>query len=316
MKRHLTFVAWIVGVFLLATGALTATFWSKRTIWPEFPAAADSAPQVVVQFEPDFAWRIGDRVPVHIYIKQQPNTELDLNSLAVEGDFEIAGQPDFYVRDRKDGSRYVHVTLELQSFEVGEKLSFKATMSYTVAGSKEPRAASIPEQVFYTSRTWDGRPDIKDGPLPVLHGWHYWTTAAALLAGLAGIVLGLWYLRRLKNAATQPEQIPLSRWEAARLEFEAVWARMAEGDDRPERYKDIERIIRRLYRIESRTVREIPYELGGNHPHLAGILTILGSCEKVLFARRKLTDDERQAIRTTFDTMIPARKKAPPAKRS
>lgn len=305
MTRHLKFVAWIIGVFLLSAGALTAVFWSKRTIWPEFPAAADSAPQVVTQFEPDFAWRIGDRVPVHVYIKQQPGTQLDLNSLAIEGDFEIAGQPDIFVREFRDGSKLVHLTVNLQSFNVAEKWTFKAMMSYTVAGSKESHTVKIPAAEMYTSRTWDGREKIKDGPLPVIHGLHYWTTAAALLAGLGGLIFGLWYLRRIRSM-TPVEEIPASSWELARRQFDAVWARIAQGDDSPERYKEIERIIRGHYRIESRTVREVPFELG-NHPHLKGILVILGNCEKVLFARQGLTPEEKLAIKTTFDAMFAAK---------
>jgi len=310
MSRHLKFVAWTVGVFLLCAAALTATFWSKRTIWPTFPPAADSAPQVVTQLEPDFAWRIGDRIPVHIYVREQPGTRIDLNSLAVEGDFEIAGQPDVFVREFKDGSRMIHISVNLQSFNVAEKWTFKAMMSYTVAGSKQSHTAQLPETVVYTSRTWDGREQIKDGPLPVVHGLHYWTTAAALLFGLGGLVFGLWYLRRLR--VMQPiAEIPASSWELARLQFEAVWAQIAAGDDSPERYKEIERIIRGHYRIESRTVKEVPFELG-NHPHLSGILVILGGCEKVLFAHRALTNEEKLAIRTTFDAMFAAktRKKA------
>ncbi len=307
MTRHLKFVAWTVGVFLLAAGALTATFWSKRTIWPEFPAATDSAPQVVTQYEPDFAWRIGDRVPVHIYIKQQPNTQLDLNSLALEGDFEIAGRPEIFVREFRDGSRLVHLKVNLQSFNVAEKWTFKATMSYLVAGSKESHAAKIPGAEIYTSRTWDGRETIKDGPLPVVHGLHYWTTAAALLAGIAGLIFGLWYLRHIR-ATTPVEEIPSSSWELARRQFDAVWARIAQGDDSPERYKEVERIIRGHYRIESKTVREVPFELG-NHPHLKGILVILGNCEKVLFARQPLTPEEKLAIKTTFDAMFAAKTK-------
>src|SRR4029450_9053170 len=188
----------------------------KRTIWPEFPPAADSAPQVVTQVEPDFAWRTGDRIPVHIYVREQPGTQIDLNSLAVEGNFHVRGQPDIFVRDFKDGSRLVHIKLNLQSFNVAEQWTFKAMMSYTVAGSRESYAAKLPETVLYTSRTWDGRMELKDGRLPVVHGLHYWTTAAALLAGLGGLIFALWYLRRLR--LMKPiEEIPSSSWELARV---------------------------------------------------------------------------------------------------
>lgn len=314
MKRQFLFVFWSVVSVLVAVAGMTAIYWTQRTVWPDFPPASDPAPQVLVQVEPDFAWRIGDRVPVTIFVREAPGVEVDLNSLATEGDFEIAGNIEVVEREKRDGSRLVRITVYLQSFKAAEKLSFKALLGYTVGGSRDVRTLTIGAPDLYTSRTWDGRPDIKDGPLPVQHGWHYVVSAVALLVGFAGSIGALILLARYRRqAASQIESIPLSRWQQARADFNQVWAQIAMGDESEERFKEIERIIRRLYHIESRTLREIPFEIGHNHPHLKGIKLILGGCGLVLYGHQKLTPEQKAAMRAAFDAMIPPARKAPAA---
>jgi hypothetical protein len=287
-------------VVLLAVSVLAAVFWKQRTIWPEFPAAQKAGePQVAVQVEPDFAWRTGDQIPVTLYIKQQPNTSVDVNSLAVEGDFEIAKPPQVFVRDTKGGARYIRVDLVLQSVHVAPKLTLKANMSYFVDGDNDVHAVSLPGLELYTSKTWDGRPDLKDGPLAPKQGYHWLYTLAGLILGFLGLYGTIGYLRKLRDEYVPPVQ-RLNPWQQAFADFQAVWARINAREDTEADYKEIERIVRRLYRVEPRTMREMEYELGINHPHYKQIQVILTNTGKVLYKEQVLSDPEKIQIWEAF----------------
>jgi hypothetical protein len=290
-------------VVLLASGGLAAYFWQQRTIWPAFPPATTQDPQVAAQVEPDFGWRTGDHVPMVIYIRQQPNTTVDVNSLAMEGDFEIAKPPQVFVRDTKDGARYIRVDLVLQSVHVAPKLTLKANMSYSVEGSNEIHAVSLPGLELYTSRTWDGRMELKDGPLAAKQGYHWWYTIGALLAGFLGLLGSYGYMRKIR-AEYVPPLVKLSAWEQARVDFVTVWARIQQREDTEADYKEIERIIRRLYRVEPRTLYELQFELGINHPHYKQIKVILTNTGKVLYKQQVLSDAEKIEIFEAFQQIF------------
>lgn len=301
MKRLIQSFAWTAGVLAVSILALTALYWPKRTVWPDFPQSKDLTPQVVVQVEPDFAWRTADRIPATIFIKQKPGVAIDLSSLAIEGDFELVGNPTIYTRDTRDGSKYLRLDVTLQSLAVQPKLTMNANMSYLVNGNPDPKLVSLPAVELYTSRTYDGRPQRKDGPMAVVHGWHVWTTGLALVVGLAGSIGCVVYLERLKKQAREAAAAPLAGRALARHEFELSWQRILAGEDTEEEYKEIARILRRLYRIETRVTWEIPFELGDNHPHLKQILGIHKLCDRVLYKGAPLTAPEKGEIRRQFD---------------
>jgi len=308
MKGQIRFVAWSALSMILCLGIIAALYWPKRAIWPQFPQSAEPAPQVVVQVDRDFAWRTGDHIPVSVFIKQKPGVAVDLNSLAIEGDFEIAGNPQIFVREERDGTRLVRVLVTLQSFNVKEKLQLKANMSYLAGGQRGTKVVSLPGLELYTSRTWDGRTEIKDGPLPALNGFHWLITVLALLVGLGGSIWCLGYIRRLRAAGGETKAGPLSARALARRDFEAVWRRIRIGDQSEDNYKEIERIIRRLYRIEARTLPEIRFELTDNHPHLPQILVIMGQCGKVLYQGLLLSDKDKDDLESAFDEIVPSAK--------
>jgi hypothetical protein len=299
-------------VVLLAVGVLAVVYWPQRTIWPAFPPSSNLDPQVVVQVEPDFGWRTGDHVPLVIYIKQAPNTTVDVNSLAVEGDFEIAKPLDVFVRDTKDGARYIRLNLVLQSVHVAPKLTLKANMSYSKNGENEVHAVSVPAVELYTSRTWDGREELKDGPLGAKQGYHWYYTLGALLAGALGLYFSIGFLRKLR-AEYVPPAVKLSIWQQSLLDFEVVWSRIQAGEDTEVEYKEIERIIRRLYRVEPRTLWEMQYDLGMNHPHYKQIKIILTNTGKVLYKQQVLSDAEKIQIFEGFQQIFgPQRLQAVP----
>ncbi len=309
MKKSLVACALAALVVLGSMIGLGAFYWGQRTIWPEFaPVAAENplAPQVVADYERDFAWRTGDRITVDIYIKQQPGTEVDLNTLAIQGDFEISGGPDIFTRDKKDGSRYIRLRLPVQAFNLKPNWQLNATMTYRVVGQVDEQLITLPAVVLYSSPTWDGeRKEIKEDSAQPVFGFDLYVNGAIILGGIVLLIGCVRVIRRAKSGIDEPPvPVVLSPREIARREFLKVWALIMQGYVSEENYKEIERIIRRLYRLEARTMREINWELH-NHPHREHVVEILSLCDKVLYHRMFLNESEHEQIWAAFNKILP-----------
>ncbi len=313
MKALVRLIAWSAGVMVLGVALLAALFWSQRTVWPAFPQSSEKKPQVVAVVERDFAWRTADHVPVTIFIKQKKGVTIDPNSLAVEGDFEIVGNPEIYMRDTRSGDTYYRIRLVLQSFVIAPRLTLAANMAYTVDGDPDPKLITLPAIEIHTSPTWDGRQPRQDGPMTVVQGWHPWTTALMLLVGLAGAVASFLAYRKVARLAQAAAAAPLTGRALARRDFEQVWQTILDGRDTQADYKQIERIIRRLYHIETRVTWEIPLEIGEGHPHLKQILGIHQLCDRVLYKVAELNAAEKAEIRKLWDEMTVVKKSVPVA---
>lgn len=296
-------------VVLVSMIGLGAFFWGQRTIWPEWgpvAAAEPLAPQVVADYERDFGWRTGDRITIDVYIKQQPGTEVDLNTLAIQGDFEVSGAPDIFTRDKKDGSRYIRLRLPVQAFNLKPNWQLAATMTYRVNGQVDEKLITLPAVVLYTSPTWDGeRKEIKEDSAQPVFGFDLYINGAIILGGIVLLIGCIRVIRRAKSGVDEPPvPVILSPREIARREFLKVWALIMQGNVSEENYKEIERVIRRLYRLEARTMREINWELN-NHPHREHVVEILSLCDKVLYHRMFLDDSEHERIWAAFNKILP-----------
>ena len=299
-----------------AVGCCTLLFWEDRTEWPVFPSEQHSAsspavtpsdkPEIVATLDRDFGWRIGDVVPVTVYMLQKPGTVIDMHSIALAGDFELVGAPDQFELSRQDGSKVYRVKLKLQSFSVAPQLDLKANVSYRVLANNDDVTVDIPTIAPYTSKTWDGRKLIQEGKLVIVHGLHGWITLAYVLVGLFGASF-FWKLTRrfyhLLPVAVQKLLGP-SRFIKARRLFDAVWAKMEAGDRSRENYVAIARIIRRLYLIETKTTLEAKYWYLYGHNGPAAIADMLEECDKVIYLGRTLSDDEHYRIKTIFDSLV------------
>ncbi|HEY9869024.1 MAG TPA: hypothetical protein V6D08_07645, partial [Candidatus Obscuribacterales bacterium] len=192
MKKFFKSCALAALIIALSMGAMAWLFWPQRTVWPEFaaqPGSDPQAPQVVAQVERDFGWRTGDRIPVTLYFKQKPGTAIDINTLAIQGDFEIAGPPSIFVRELKDGTKLIKLKLDLQAMALKKAWKVNATMTYRAQGQADDKLITLPGLELYSSATWDGRPEIKDGPIEYVQDYHLLVNLAIILAGLA--VVGL-----------------------------------------------------------------------------------------------------------------------------
>lgn len=308
--NRLTTLFWATLVTAVSIGVMAWLYWGQKVDWPAFsndPAVASSpTPEVVAHIERDYGWRTGDVIPVTMFIKEKPGTVVDTNTLAIEGDFEVVGEVDIFTRDLKGGGRLIKITMHVQTFNVKKQLTLKSNMSYRLANGQDDILITLPAVDPYTSMTYDGiRKDPQEGPQTPLHGWHLFQNAGMLLAALAGIAFFLGLIRKFNRETDELGAYdPKSPREVARRDFDLVWKKLMLLDFSVENYKEIERIIRRLFRIESRTLREVNFELG-QHPFRAEILHILVTCGKVLYQGETLDDAELDSIKTNFDKIVP-----------
>jgi hypothetical protein len=313
MKNFITNVGALVVCIALTIGGLMWVTKSDQTTWPDFnaaPAATEPlAPQVVSVFERDFGWRIADVIPIEIYLKQKPGTIVDLHSLAIEGDFEIVENPTIVSRDFKDGSRSIAVKFKVQSMAAAKKLTLKVSMVYRDLAKNEDHSIAIPAFEPFTSPTWDGRDIIKDGKPGYIHEYHLAWTLGYIVAGLLIAFVALRLMRIVREEARAEEAERQKVWhtrrQIARREFDEAWAHIEAGDFDVERYKDIAKCVRKLFRIQAKVTREIEIELGGAHPYREHTLRIMALTGQVLYHNRYLNDAENKAIKSTFDLIVP-----------
>jgi hypothetical protein len=311
MKTILTNVVALFVCVTLALGGLVWMTGDERTIWPDFSAISQNAedplsPQVVSEFDRDFGWRIGDIIPVQLYLHQKPGTVVDLHSLAVEGDFDILEQPAIVTRDFQDGSRNISIKFRIQSMSPAKKLNLKVSMLYRHIADGDDKLIAIPAFEAFTSPTWDGREIIKDGKPGFVQEHHMLWTLAYILGGFAAATTAFTLRRKFITAVQRADQ---KAWETrrqiARREFDEAWSRFEAGEYRVENYKAIVRCLRKLFRIESKVRREIELELGGAHPYREQTLKILEITGKVLYEERVLSREEHHSIKDLFDQIVP-----------
>ncbi len=306
-----TFLALVCVTLLLMLES--ALFWSARVEWPVFPDQVKAhESQVVMEVARDFGSRIGDPVPVTLYIKQQPGTVVDLHSIAIEGNFEIRGEefgnrPRPYEEVMKDGSKRIRFQVELQSFSVAPSLKASTAISYKVVETNDEFTVTLPALVVTTSNTWDKQDRILTGKLPYLQGWHLVCNSLITLAGL--FAAAYFYVLYRRYLALHPEKLPgarrARRFVLARKRFDEVWAKIEGGDVSTANYVEIERIVRSLYEIESKTTREAGFWFlyGNRGPYQA--VEILHQCDRVIYLGETLTAEDHQVIRRTFDKLVP-----------
>ncbi|MGH9549941.1 MAG: hypothetical protein ACRD3W_11230, partial [Terriglobales bacterium] len=312
--RNLILWGWAVLVVVLATGILAALFWHERADWPQFPqpdAAHASAPQVVLKVERDYGWRTGDVVPVDLYIKQNPGTLVDKSSLAIVGDFEVRTQPKALIElDRPDGSHWIHLHFDVQSFTVAKSWTLNANMTFRTLKTGEDTTVTLPGTVLYTSATFDGRQDnLQQGPQKFITSvLDVLLVFGAFLIGVAAVIWGGRELERMAKGelkTTKERKTPLL---VVHHNFALVWQRIRKGDYSARNYEELERNLRWLYKIEARTYEQADLELEmTNHPYYEEVTTVLRLCDKRLYQHQYLSDEEHEQIHSAFMRIFTAK---------
>jgi len=308
---------WLSLLACLIFGGVYTLFYGERSLWPRFqydalpevarPLAVE--PEVIVVAERDYGYRLGDVVPVTIYILQKPGTRVDPNSLALEANFELLGEARIKSVDRSDGGKILRADIRLQSFDVAPVLALKANMSYRIIATNEDKTVTLPAWEAHTSNTWDGRKVVQEGPLAVTDG-------GALLWDLVRMSVCLfaaWFMWRLYRhfKGLQPlwtkKLKTRGRYARARKQFDRIWAEM-ENDPAARNaaaYARVSRLVRILHASQSKTTREVEFWVRFGHSGPTEHLELLQLCDRVIYHHEVLSADDHQRIKTIFDRLVP-----------
>lgn len=275
--------------------------------WPQFPKeAVGPAPAVMFDVERDFGWRTGDVIPLTIYIREFPGTSVDVEGLALEGDFEVRGDVKVDSRATADGGRIIRVRMDVQSFAFKPEVGARVSMTWNKAGSKEWEEVPRAQVTVHTSPTWDGRQAIQEGRLQFLQGWHLVQTITVFALSVLGILLSVKLLRYVKrNTPPRPPEPkrPPTLYEWAQMRFDAAWARIEQGDRSDEVFREIDHVTRKLLQVETVQLSHLDIALQ-SHPFARQGMFIIKTCERKLFRGDTLEDKYVVAIKTAFDQII------------
>ncbi len=297
-------LAVFLGLLVAFSGAWFAS--REKVTMPQFAPTTSLAPQVVVEVEPDFGYRIGDLVHVTVYVKQQAATDVDLGSLALEGDFEARQDFDVVHKTSPDGARITRLKMVLQSFKYGDKLQATVSLPWQEVGNKQVNDFRAPLVTVHTSKTYDGRKAIQHGPMTIVYGWKIVTAIVCIIAGVAGIA-GAWYwMRRIRLAMPAIEE-PLkaaSPRTIAHLRFQTIWARIEAGDTSAANFQEIACIVREFLNVEAVVSDDVKDSLGNGHPHADQIMCVLTMCDRVMYKADELKPDELSRLKAAFEQFI------------
>jgi hypothetical protein len=233
---------WLLAGLAVICAAAFTWWWTPG--WPDFASDPSAQAQVIVRVDRDYGVRTGDLVPVDVYVRlQPPGSRLDVSTLSVEGDFELASPPKVEQKSLKDGSSVYHLRIGVQSFRVQPAVVLHATISW-VAGETRSHLA-IPELTVHTSKTWDGRDKMQEGDDPrVSVFWYAWRYAVPLaLASFLFVVLCVRAVRNYWRNRPKP-QVDVAYNRAAEL-FE----RIEQGNCTREQHLELDGIIRERFAI-------------------------------------------------------------------
>lgn len=265
-----------------------------------------------------FGHRIGDKIPVSILILTDPDVKIDFTSLAqgvlgFDGsDFILAEPPTVLARQTKDGKVLYRIDLKLQGFTAHyvqrAPVVFNLDLRYATEmapDGKTPnwKRLTTPDFVITTSNTADNGDELIEGDLEAKPGPSPWLTVPLLVLGFflvllwPGLVLVKWINR------IRPRRVIPANEQAWRIFDKAMAEAKANGYS--ERvYKLIASALRVYLGVEPATLAEVRERLKA-HAQIATIDSALSKCDRAIYSRTALNDDENRQLVDEFTKLVP-----------
>ena len=290
--------------------------WYRTPAWPDFaqataakpaseaglpatPSAANEAvvgePKVVVVLKRDYAYHTGDLVKVHVFLKQSPQTLIDLNALSVNGDFELVERSSAQ-KKLDDGSVVYRLDLTLQSFKVAPKVVFTSTISWksddghqqeNAQGSAQAAAKrsdlTIPATPVFTSNTYDGRPSLMEGSDPRVSVWWYGGrhVVPLVVSSIIYLVLLVWAIKAYLRSRIKAVVV-----DHARVRAVEILAAIKSGSCSKAEHLELDGLVRQRFKLGPVPVSQL------NSAIVPGWLTLfLKFNEPAIYAPDALDDE-------------------------
>lgn len=295
---------------LVVAAALVGLAWNfflrPNESWPSLDEATGPAPTIQVQYDTrNFGWRIGDVVPVTIYVKQHAGTTVEVEGLALDGEFELRGDPQVSSVPTPDGGKLYQIKLRLQSFSTQDERSARISLAWYRDGQRGAQELGQTKISMHASKTWDGKPEIQEGKPSYVQGNHLWRSIGLGVLSLAGIVISVvywrWQILLLPIPALRKQPPTKEQWAQAR--FNAAWAHIAAGERDAIWFRRITVTMRRYLGADAILWSQLPNSLR-NYAYQKQALTVIGMCERVLFKKDVLTEEELLALHAAFHDIV------------
>lgn len=240
MKKRVITIAAVAAVLCAIAGG---AWWWLTPKWPDFPAATNNVPQVVVQVDRDYAYHIGDLITVELFVKEAKGTTVDPNSVTVGGDFELNSKPVAAQKKLDDGSVVHRIRLKVQTFKVKPEAVLNSTIGYKEGDKRLD--ITVPAQSLFWSNTYDGRDKIKEGDNPRVPNWllfaRYVTPLS--LGSIAFLVLCAVAVRNwFRN---RPKFVP----DQQRLRVDELLGLVTSGTASKEDHLELDRLVRDHFNV-------------------------------------------------------------------
>lgn len=314
MKRSTALKATLIAAVLALITAVGLSLVDRGNDvhYPDIDATQElTQPQAAVQIDRDFAWRTGDPIQFTVFVAEPPGTRLDDLSFAVSdtnaGDIEFTSQV-LGSRKESGGVRMVAVQVTLRKWSYEPSFTIASTMSYIVEKTGDTSALDLPAVKLYMSPTWDGRKQLNPGDQQVVHDTNPVLNIVLVGSGLLVALMAFVYIRcaRRKNTlarALVPRQ--LTALEQAREDFELTRDLIDGRDFRMVRYEELERIVRKLFAVESLPTIKVQAALArDNLWALDDVTVILKHCDRRLYWDDDLTESEHAEIFAAFERLL------------
>lgn len=268
-------------------------------------------PQAKVVLDRDYAWRTGDPIQFTVFVAEPPGTRVDDLSFAVSdtnaGDIEFTSQA-LGSKEEAGGVRLIAVSITLRKWSYEPSFTIASTMSYIVEKTGDTSTLDLPAVKLYMSPTWDGRKQLNPGDQQVVRDANSVLNFVLVGSGLLVALLAFGYIRRARHNNTLARARiprPLTALEQAREDFELTRDLIDGRDFRMVRYEELERIVRKLFGVESLPTVKVQAALAGsNEWALDDVGVILKHCDRRLYWDDDLTEGEHAAIFAAFERLL------------
>ncbi len=267
-----------------------------------------------------FGYRIGDHIPMVVLLIADEGVKFDFTSLKQEvlgfdgSDFELTKPALVRTQQLSKGKVLYRIDMTLVTWVPKDGVVFNLDLRYAVdlaVDGKTPNWKRLTTPDFVVSRSWtaDNGEALLEGDLESKTSGSSWMILPSLI--VACFLVGLWpglelvkWINRIRPRKVMPPK--MAAWKI----FDKVFADAKASGFTMEHYKQIASALRRYLGatkgvpIEPATFLEVRDRLESD-AQLPLIESALGKCERVIYSREELDDEDNRELYREIEELVP-----------